>query len=36
MLYVKEIFEKWRQVFNKDQNTKSTIKQVETTGDSVC
>jgi hypothetical protein len=33
VLYVKEIFEKWRQVVNKNKNTKSS-KQVKTTGDS--
>jgi hypothetical protein len=34
VLYVKEIFENWRHVVNKNQNTKSTIKQVEAAGDS--
>jgi hypothetical protein len=33
VLYVKEIFEKWRQVVNKNKNTKSS-KQVKTAGDS--
>ncbi|HKG88025.1 MAG TPA: hypothetical protein VKA95_06835 [Nitrososphaeraceae archaeon] len=34
MLYVKEIFENWTQVVNKNKNTKPT-KQVKTAGDSI-